>query len=162
GHFEDATDRTGIKRIAWGQGYGLGVTVGDYDNDGHPDLFVTRVANYALYRNRGDGNFEDVTEYAGLAGHRDNPTSAAFADLDNDGDLDIYVCHYMLWDPANPQLCPTENGDYFYCSPHKVQPAPDHVFRNGGGRFVDVTAAAGCAETEGHGLGVVAADLDGN
>jgi tetratricopeptide (TPR) repeat protein len=162
GSFDDVTERSGIARIAWGQGYGLGVTVGDYDNDGHADLFVTRVATYALYRNRGDGTFEDVTGRAGLAGRRDNPTSAAFADLDNDGDLDLYVCHYMTWDPANPQLCPTEKGDYFYCSPHKVQPAPDHVFRNDGGRFVDVTEAAGCVETEGHGLGVVAADLDGD
>jgi tetratricopeptide (TPR) repeat protein len=162
GSFDDVTDRSGIKRIAWGHGYGLGVAVGDYDNDGHADLFVTRLATYALYRNRGDGTFEDVTERAGLAGRRDNPTSAAFADLDNDGDLDLYVCHYMMWDPANPQLCPNEDGEYFYCSPHKVEPAPDHVFRNDGGRFIDVTAAAGCAETEGHGLGVVAADLDGD
>jgi tetratricopeptide (TPR) repeat protein len=162
GRFEDVTARSGIDRIAWGNGYGLGVTVGDYDNDGHADLFVTRLASYALYRNRGDGTFEDVTQRAGLAGRRDNPTSAAFADLDNDGDLDLYVCHYMIWDPANPQLCPTENGEYFYCSPHKVEPAPDHVFRNDGGRFVDVTAEAGCAESEGHGLGVVAADLDGD
>ncbi len=146
--------------IAWGRGYGLGVTVGDYDNDGRPDLFVTRLAAYSLYRNRGDGTFEDVTVSAGLAGRRDNPTSAAFADLDNDGDLDLYVCHYMMWDPAHPRLCQNEKGEYFYCDPSKVEPAPDHVFRNDGGRFVDVTASSGCAETNGRGLGVVAADLD--
>ncbi len=160
GTFEDATRATGIARIAWGKGYGLGVAVGDYDNDGHPDLFISRLASYALYRNRGDGTFEDVTERAGLSGRRDNPTSAAFADLDNDGDLDLYVCHYMLWDPAHPQLCQTDTGKYFYCDPSKVEPAGDHVFRNDGGRFVDVTESSGLAETQGRGLGVVAADLD--
>jgi enediyne biosynthesis protein E4 len=160
GTFEDVTRATGIARIAWGTGYGLGVAVGDYDNDGHPDLFISRLSSYALYRNRGDGTFEDVTERTGLSGRRDNPTSAAFADLDNDGDLDLYVCHYMLWDPAHPRLCKTEKGDFFYCDPSKVEPAPDHVFRNDGGRFVDVTASSGLAETQGRGLGVVAADLD--
>ncbi|MGO9471696.1 MAG: FG-GAP-like repeat-containing protein [Isosphaeraceae bacterium] len=160
GSFEDVTQRTGLAQLAWGKGYGLGVAVGDYDNDGHPDLFISRLASYALYRNRGDGTFEDVTERAGLAGRRDNPTSAAFADLDNDGDLDLYVCHYMLWDPAHPQLCQTEKGEYFYCDPSKVEPAGDHVFRNDGGRFVDVTAGSGLAESQGRGLGLVAADLD--
>src|SRR5262249_46389990 len=92
GTFEDATERARIAPIPWGRGYGMGVAVGDYDNDGDPDLFVTRVDAYALYRNRGDGTFEDATAAAGLAGRRDNPTSAALADLDGDGDLDLYVC----------------------------------------------------------------------
>ena len=162
GTFRDVTEPSGIAAIAWGRGYGQGVTVGDYDNDGHPDLFVTRLQTYTLYRNRGDGSFEDVTERAGLAGPRDTPTSATFADLDNDGDLDLYVCHYMLWDPKHPKLCQNRNGDPIYCAPFKVEPAPDHVFRNDAGRFVDVTSSAGFAETEGRGLGVVAADLDGD
>src|SRR4029079_7564477 len=75
-------------------GYGHGVAVGDVDNDGRPDLFVTRWRAYALSRNRGNGTFEDVTNGWGLGGARDWPTSAAFADLDGDGDLDLYVCHY--------------------------------------------------------------------
>ena len=99
------TDASGIGGMT--QGYGHGVAVGDYDNDGHPDLFVTRWRSYALYRNRGDGRFEDVTQRAGLSGDRDWPTSAAFADLDNDGDLDLYVCHYLAWDAENPQICYT-------------------------------------------------------
>ena len=86
-------------------GYGHGVAVGDYDNDGRPDLFVTRWRSYALYHNLGRGTFEDVTAQAGLGGDRDWPTSAAWADLDNDGDLDLYVCHYLKWDAGQPTLC---------------------------------------------------------
>ena len=120
GTFEDVSEKSGIARIAWGQGYGLGMTVGDYDDDGRPDVFVTRLMTYALYRNRGDGTFEDVTERAGLAGRRDYPTSAAFADLDNDGDLDLYVCHYTLWDPERPTICKNEQGQTLYCHPSFV------------------------------------------
>ncbi len=104
GTFEDASDRSGISRMK--RGFGLGVTVGDIDNDGHPDLFITRWRSYALYRNRGDGTFEEFTDRAGLGGERDWPSSAAFADLDNDGDLDLYVCHYLVWDADHPTLCP--------------------------------------------------------
>ena len=160
GTFVDVTEASGLAKLVKRGGYGLGVAVGDYDNDGHSDLFVSRLTTYALYRNRGDGIFEDVTERAGLSGVRDNPTSAAFADLDNDGDLDLYVCHYMKWDPEHPRLCTNEQGGYYYCDPSKVEAAPDHLFRNDGGRFVDVTESAGCKETQGRGLGVIAADLD--
>ena len=82
--------------------------MGDYDNDGHPDLFITRLLRYDLFRNRGDGTFEDATERQGLAGARENPTSSAFADLDNDGDLDLYVCHYVRWNPDHPTICKNE------------------------------------------------------
>jgi thioredoxin-like negative regulator of GroEL len=162
GTFHDVTKSSGIAAIAWGRGYGMGVAVADYDNDGHPDLFVTRLRTYALYRNRGDGTFEDVTACTGLSGIRDTPTSAAFADWDDDGDLDLYVCHYMIWDPANPLTCHNKKGESFYCDPRKAVPAPDHAFRNDGGRFVDVTASSGFTEANGRGLGVVAADLDGD
>jgi tetratricopeptide (TPR) repeat protein len=159
GTFEDVTRSAGIAGLA--RGYGHGVAVGDVDNDGHPDLFLTRWRSYALYRNRGDGTFEDVTAAWGLGGDRDWPTSSAFADLDNDGDLDLYVCHYAAWDPDHPRLCrsPGSKG-YITCDPHIVASLPDHVFRNDGGRFVDVTADAGLVDPDGRGLGVVAADLD--
>ena len=129
GTFEDATDVSGIARFP--RGHGHGVTVGDYDNDGRPDLFVTRWRSYALYHNRGDGTFEDATQAVGLGGDRDWPTSAAFADLDGDGDLDLYVCHYAAWDVDNPRICrdPSRNV-YVNCNPLESESRPDHLFRN--------------------------------
>ena len=119
------------------------------------------MAAYLLLRNKGDGSFEDITRQAGLAGDRDWPTSAAFADLDNDGDLDLYVCHYAAWDAANPRLCPNSDGNgYESCDPRLVFAVPDHVFRNDDGKFIDVTAKAGIVDIEGRGLGVVTCDLD--
>ena len=163
GRFEDATVSSGLAALPGG--YGHGVAVGDFDNDGRPDLFVTRWRSYALYHNLGQGRFEDVTTRAGLGGDRDWPTSAAWADLDNDGDLDLYVCHYLKWDAVNPTLCdePERPGDGAQLlRPADFPALPDHVFRNDGGRFVDVTAEAGIVDRDGRGLGVVAADLDGD
>ena len=161
GTFEDVTERSGL--AALGRGYGHGVAVGDYDNDGRPDLFVTRWRAYALYHNKGDGTFEDVTTRAGLGGDRDWPTSAAFADLDRDGDLDLYVCHYLKYDENNPRRCSHPDSPAKHeCNPLDFDALPDHVFRNDGGRFVDVTEAAGLFESTGRGLGVVAADFDGD
>ncbi|HWE40023.1 MAG TPA: FG-GAP-like repeat-containing protein, partial [Isosphaeraceae bacterium] len=167
GTFEDVSEAAGISRMP--RGYGHGVAVGDVDNDGHPDLFITRWRSYALYRNRGDGTFEDATSRFGLAGDRGWPTSAALADLDNDGDLDLYVCHYLKWDAEHPPLCPRKSGGgspadpmlrFDYCMPHPFPSEPDRLYRNDGGRFVDVTAEAGIVDANGRGLGVVAADVD--
>jgi tetratricopeptide (TPR) repeat protein len=162
GTFEDVSAASGIGRMS--SGYGFGVTVGDYDNDGRPDLFVTRWRSYALYHNQGDGTFADVTEAAGLGGDRDWPTSAAFADLDGDGDLDLYVCHYLDWDAEHPTLCNDNRapGRHVSCLPLGFPATPDHLFRNDAGRFVDVTASAGIVDPDGRGLGVAATDLDGD
>ncbi len=161
GTFHDVTEPAGI--AAMPRGYGHGVSVGDYDNDGHPDLFITRWKSYALYHNRGDGRFEDVTEKAGLGGDRDWPTSSAFADFDSDGDLDLYVCHYARWDTVNPRICNDPTGKIrTTCDPRLFESLPDHVFRNDQGRFVDITAQAGIVNKDGRGLGVVATDLDGD
>jgi tetratricopeptide (TPR) repeat protein len=159
GRFEDATGRAGL--AAFPGGYGHGVAVGDVDNDGRPDLFVTRWRAYALYRNRGDGSFENATEAWGLGGDRDWPTSAAFADFDGDGDLDLYICHYVVWDADNPRLCRNQATHAFIsCNPQSCPARPDHVLRNDGAHFTDVTAEAGIVDHDGRGLGVVAADFD--
>jgi len=161
GTFEDVSDRAGISALS--QGYGHGVAVGDVDNDGWPDLFITRWQSYALLRNRGDGTFEDVTKAWGLAGDRDWPTSAALADFDGDGRLDLYVCHYCEWDSQNPPSCYDQIRKlYSGCGPMHFRALPDHLFRNDGKRFVDVTAEAVIIDTDGRGLGVVAADFDGD
>ena len=124
---------------------------------------MTRWRSYALYRNRGDGTFEDVTDAWGLGGRRDWPTSAALADLDGDGDLDLYVCHYAAWDLDNPRICrDPKTQAYLNCNPLLAEALPDRLFRNDGGRFVDVTASSGIVDRNGRGLGVVAADLDGD
>jgi len=163
GQFVDMTAASGL--ASFPGGYGHGVAVGDYDNDGRPDIFVTRWRSYALYHNKGGGRFEDASARAGFGGDRDWPTSAAWADLDDDGDLDLYVCHYLKWDDLHPKLCgypgkPQAGNNY--CDPASFPALPDHVFRNDGGRFVDVTAATGFVDHEGRGLGVVAADFDGD
>jgi len=161
GTFEDVTEASGLAKFPGG--YGHGVTVGDYDGDGHPDLFVTRWRRYALYRNRGDGTFEETTEAAGLGGDRDWPTSAAFADLDGDGDLDLYVCHYLRWDEHDPQHCPNPAGPgASYCDPRLFPAIGDRLYRNDDGRFVDATESAGIVDEDGRGLGALAADLDGD
>jgi hypothetical protein len=161
GTFEDASESSGIASLLGG--YGHGVAVGDYDNDGHPDLFLTRWGSYALYHNKGNGTFDDATESAGLGGERDWPTSAAFADLDGDGDLDLYVCHYLVWDALVPMIC---NESKFHanrlCNPGKFPSRPDRLYRNDAGRFIEVTRDAGIIDKHGRGLGVVAADFDGD
>jgi enediyne biosynthesis protein E4 len=126
GTFEDASERTGV--ASFPRGYGHGVTVGDFDNDGYPDVFVTRWNSYALYRNRGDGRFEDVTSKTGLGNDRDWPTSAAFADLDGDGDLDLYVCHYLFYDPSNPRVCPhADSPSDHTCMPRDYASLADRI-----------------------------------
>lgn len=158
GSFEDATARAGLVSVA--RGYGHGVAVGDVDNDGKPDLFVTRWNRYALYRNLG-GRFEDATEGAGLGGPRGWPTSAAFADFDGDGDLDLYVCHYMKWDPEDPRPClDAHTNKHVYCNPRDFPAESDHIFINESGHFRDATESAGMSENQGRGLGAVAADFD--
>jgi enediyne biosynthesis protein E4 len=161
GTFEDVSESSGVTRFS--RGYGHGVAVGDWDNDGDPDLFITRWRRYTLLRNRGDGVFEDVTDAVGLGGDRDWPTSAAFADFDGDGDLDLYVCHYLKWDEGDVRECADAKDPSIYrCGPRDFPALPDHLFRNDGDRFVDVTRESGIVDQDGRGLGVVAADLDGD
>lgn len=158
GTFKDVTKQSHLDDFP--EGYAQGVAVGDYDGDGDPDLFTARWGSYALYRNEGNGTFADVTDAAGLGGFRDWPTSAAWADLDRDGDLDLYVCHYLKWDPAHPLVCPRDDGKPVHCGPRNLESLPDHVFKNENGKFIDMTESSGIVDKDGRGLGVIATDFD--
>ena len=158
GKFEDRTEEA---RVA-GHGYGTGVAAGDYDGDGDTDLYVTKLGANTLYRNRGDGAFEDATRAAGLA-DPGYSAAATFLDHDRDGDLDLYVCHYLDWSPAREKECLGFHGKRGYCSPSEYPPQADTLLRNeGGGRFTDRSDEAGLRAVRGAGLGVVAADFDGD
>ncbi len=145
-------------------GYGMGVAVGDYNNDALPDLFVTQLGRNVLLRNEGRNQFKDVTVEAGFR-LEEWSTATAFADFDTDGDLDLWVVNYIDWSEAlEPECYQAMLGSRDYCSPtHYDAPAQDRVFRNdGNGRFVDVTGSSGVLGSRGNGLGIVTVDFDGN
>ena len=158
GKFKDVTAQAGIV----GNGnYGQGVAVGDYDNDGHPDVYITNFGPDILYHNNGDGTFSDVTSALASA-IAALGSSAAFFDFDNDGYLDLYVVNYVNYRyDANP-VC-TEKNIRSYCHPRYFSGVPAKLYRNlGNGRFQDVSEKSGIARLEGKSLGVVAADFDGD
>jgi enediyne biosynthesis protein E4 len=159
--FTDVTERAGVGLV----GYGMGAAVGDYDNDGDPDLYVTNFGPNVLYRNNGDGTFTDVTERAGVNDGRWS-TSASFLDYDRDGDLDLFVCNYADFTVRGNKRCVSATGEQDYCAPSHYKPVPDRLFRNdgekGGGRFTDVTLASGMGAAFGPALGVSAADFNGD
>lgn len=159
GHFRDVTERAGLRERA----YGMGACAGDYDSDGDVDLYVTNVGANTLWRNEGDGTFRDVTAQAGV-GDPAWSTSAAFVDYDRDGQLDLLVANYIRWAPERELECFFRTGRRDYCHPNNYgAPARDTLYRNvGGGRFEDVTLAVGLGEAFGNGLGVTAADFDGD
>jgi hypothetical protein len=154
--FSDVTDRA----RAGVRGYGMGVAVGDYDNDRHLDLLVTAFGPSTLLHNNGDGTFSDVTAQAGIADEQWS-TSAAFVDYDRDGDLDLFVARYVDFTVAGNKLCNDTGGSRDYCSPRAFGPVPDRLFRNEGrSRFTDVAAAAGINKAYGAGLGVASGDYN--
>ena len=156
--FVDITDSTGIM----GTDYGMGVTVGDYDNDGYPDLYVTNYGPNRLWRNNGDGTFSDKTAEAGVADTLWG-TSAAFLDYDRDGHLDLYVANYVEFDLDRNPACYGNSSRRDYCGPAAYTSQGDRLFHNlGNGRFRDVTTTALKNYKPGPGLGVSVADLDGN
>ena len=158
GTFTEVTDKTGLAK----EGYGMGVAVGDFDNDGWSDLYVTQFGRNNLFRNRGDGTFEDVTTQAGV-GVDAWSTSAAFFDMDNDGDLDLFVCLYLDWDYEKELYCgQLEEGYRTYCHPRGYRPIASVLFQNNGdATFTDVTARAG-VKIPGKALGVVTGDVNGD
>jgi hypothetical protein len=159
--FEDVTEKAGLR----GHGYDNGAAVGDFDGDGFLDLFVAGLRENMLYRNRGDGTFEDVTERAGLK--RPDPkygtlwaVAAAFFDYDNDGDLDLFVSNYCVWDPKTEPLCGPQ-GLNDYCHPNNYKGLPNSLYRNDGdGTFTDVSEASGIRKVIGKGMGIGLADFD--
>ena len=154
--FTDVTEEAGVGSTA----YGTGATVGDYDNDGDLDLYVTNFGTDQLYQNNGDGTFTDVTTHAKV-GNPNWGTSCAFADVDNDGHLDLYVANYAAYTPENDRRC-EERGVHVYCGPHAYPAVHDTFYKNNGdGTFTDVsTLYRPSGLTPQHGLGVTFGDYD--
>jgi hypothetical protein len=157
GTFEDVTEKSGLQ----GVGYGMGVAVGDYDNNGFEDLFVTGYGGSHLYHNNGNGTFTDVTEKAGVAGGGWS-TSAAWVDLDGDGLLDLVVVRYLQWDFTDIWCGEKKQGYRSFCHPDEFQAIAPLVYHNdGNGHFTDITKQAGFAKP-GKGLGIAIADFNGD
>jgi peptidoglycan hydrolase-like protein with peptidoglycan-binding domain len=161
--FTDVTSKAGLA----GAGYGMGVAVGDYDNDGHPDLYLSSLTRNQLFHNNGDGTFTEVTERAGVGGGMFEgakmwSVAAAWVDYNNDGLLDLFVSNYCKWKAGADPDCRV-NGHRIYCSPRYYAPLPNTLYRNNGdGTFTDVSVEAGIAEHRGRGMGVAVADYDGD
>lgn len=157
GTFADVTEHASVGDM----GYGMGCAVGDIDNDGDLDLYVTNFGANVLYRNEGDGTFADVTG-AAQVGDEGWGASAAFADIDRDGFVDLYVGNYHNFSYTNHRVC-AEGGSglQLYCGPEAFDGVTDVLYRNeGDGTFVDITTAAGLGSAEGKELGVVFGDVD--
>ena len=161
GTFTDVTERAGIA----GEGYSMGVSAADYDNDGWTDLYVTGVNRNSLYHNNGDGTFTDVTDRAGVTGADAAKgklwsVGAAWLDYDNDGHLDLFVANYLDWTLANSKVC-GEEGKRLSCSPLLYRGLPNILYRNNGnGTFSDVSESTGIAHRTGKGMGLAVADYD--
>jgi len=160
GTFTDVTEKAGLTGMPQNH-YGLGVAVGDYDNDGFADIYVTNYDGNTLYHNNGDGTFTDVTERAGVGGGAWS-ASAGFFDYDNDGKLDLFVTRYVNWTFGNNRYCGEKSpGLRAYCHPDNYEGVTNILYHNNGdGTFTDVSAKAGIANPAGKGLGVSFADYD--
>ena len=164
GTFTDVTERAGLA----GAGYGMGVAVGDYDNDGRPDIFLANVTGNQLFHNNGDGTFTDVTAKAGLAGAEMNgkkmwSVGAGWFDYNNDGKLDLFVVNYCVWEVNKDPYCHVKSGVRGYCHPKLYSPLHNSLYRNNGdGTFTDVSQETGISSHMGKGMSVSFADYDGD
>jgi len=154
--FTDVTKQAGVGDT----GYGLGVTAGDYDNDGDLDLYLNNYGANVLYRNNNDGTFTDVTKKAGVANGAQVGAGTCFLDMDRDGDLDLYVSNYLKWSYES-HVPLAESGFPVYANPRFFPPVPDTLYQNNGnGTFTDVSLASGIGQHAGWGMGMVCADYD--
>ena len=164
GTFTDVTEKAGVA----GEGYGMGVAIGDYDNDGWPDIYVVNTGKNQLFHNNGDGTFTDVTDNAGvgggmLDGKKMWSVSAAWVDYNNDGLPDLFVSNYCKWEVNKDPNCGPKPDLRTYCHPKNYENLPNTLYRNNGnGTFTDVSAETGIAKYPGKGMGVAIADYDGD
>lgn len=155
GTFTDVTARAGLDVEL----YGMGVAVGDYNNDGFPDILVTCVGQNRLFRNTGKGKFVDVTSTSGLGKREGFSTSAVWFDYDRDGLLDLFVCNYVKWSPEHDVFCSLDGKHKSYCTPEAYRGETCWLFHNrGDGTFEDVTAASGIFDSSSKSLGVALID----
>jgi len=159
GTFTDVTHKAGLDIPM----FGLGAAVGDYDNDGHDDLFVTAVGQSHLFHNNGNGTFTDVTKAAGLWGHDEFSTSAAWVDYDHDGKLDLVVANYVQWSMKNDLFCTLDGTHKSYCTPESYKGTSVRLWHNSGnGKFEDVTQRAGMNDATSKSLGIAILDYNGD
>jgi enediyne biosynthesis protein E4 len=155
GTFSDVTARAGLDV----EMYGMGVAVGDYNNDGFPDILITCVGQNRLFRNTGKGTFVDVTSISGFGKREGFSTSALWFDYDRDGLLDLFVCNYVKWSPEQDVFCSLDGKHKSYCTPEAYRGATCWLFHNrGDGTFEDVTAASGIFDSSSKSLGVALFD----
>lgn len=157
GTFSDVTRSAGLDVEL----YGMGVAVGDWNNDGFPDLFITCVGQSRLFRNTGKGTFVDVTRTSGLDGRQAFSTSALWVDFDRDGFLDLFVCNYVRWSIEHDVFCSLDGKQKSYCTPEAYRGETCWLFRNrGNGTFEDITARCGIFDSSSKSLGVAMLDFD--
>jgi hypothetical protein len=158
GTFTDVTHAAGLDVTEM---YGMGVAVGDYNNDGFPDILITCVGQNRLFRNTGKGRFIDVTHSSGLGGRHGFSTSALWFDYDRDGLLDLFVCNYVQWSPEHDVFCSLDGKHKSYCTPEAYRGQTCWLFHNrGNGMFDDVTATSGIFDSSSKSLGVAMLDYD--
>jgi len=159
GTFTDVTRKAGLAISM----FGMGVAVGDYDNDGHDDLFITALGQSRLFHNNGNGTFTDVTKAAGMWGPNELSTSAAWVDYDRDGKLDLVVANYVQWSPQTDIYCTLDGAHKSYCTPESYKGASARVWHNlGGGKFEDATQKSGLSDPTSKSLGVAILDYNGD
>jgi enediyne biosynthesis protein E4 len=157
GTFTEVTKSAGLDI----ETYGMGVAVGDYNNDGFPDIFITCVGQNRLFRNTGKGTFLDVTGASGLSARQAFSTSALWLDYDRDGLLDLFVCNYVRWSPEHDVFCSLDGKHKSYCTPEAYRGDTCWLFHNrGDGTFEDVTATSGIFDSSSKSLGVALIDYD--